>query len=61
MVPGQQHDRLGAVRQGVHKVDAHIIRSATFDDVQAVQGRVQVQVVVPFGSNTVIRVSDLDL
>ena len=49
MVPSQQHDRRGAVGQSVHKVDARIIWSAAFDDLDAVQGRVQVQEIVPAG------------
>ena len=47
MVPRHQHDRRGAVGQGVHKVEAHSIRVAAFGDVNAVQGCIQIQEVVP--------------
>ena len=49
MIARQQHDRRGAVGQGVHKVESIESRgrNAAFDDVDAVQGCVQVQEVVP--------------
>ena len=60
MIPRQQHDRRGAVGQGVHNVDSHSIRVAAFNDLDAVQGCIQVQEVVPL---VVVahRVRELDL
>ena len=46
MVPRHQHDRRGAVGQGVHKVESRV-RIAALDDVNAVQGCIQIQEVVP--------------
>ena len=46
MIPRHQHDRRGAVGQGVHKVESRV-RIAAFGDVNAVQGCIQIQEVVP--------------